>query len=54
MRALVTQPGQAHTTRVEDVPTVKPREGEVLVRTLEVGVCGTDREISRGPVRRPT
>jgi threonine dehydrogenase-like Zn-dependent dehydrogenase len=46
--ALVTQPGRTHTTRVEDVPVVKPREGEVLVRTLEVGVCGTDREISEG------
>jgi threonine dehydrogenase-like Zn-dependent dehydrogenase len=46
--ALVTQPGHAHTTRVEDVSTVEAREGEVLVRTLEVGVCGTDREISEG------
>jgi threonine dehydrogenase-like Zn-dependent dehydrogenase len=46
--ALVTDPGQAHTTRVEEVPDTKAREGEVLVRTLEVGVCGTDREISDG------
>jgi glucose 1-dehydrogenase len=46
--ALVTQPGRAHTTRIEDVPSVEAREGEVLVRTLEVGVCGTDREISEG------
>jgi threonine dehydrogenase-like Zn-dependent dehydrogenase len=46
--ALVTQPGHAHTTRVEDVSTVEAREGEVLLRTLEVGVCGTDREISEG------
>jgi glucose 1-dehydrogenase len=46
--ALVTQPGQTHTTRIEDVPAVEAREGEVLVRTLEVGVCGTDREISEG------
>jgi threonine dehydrogenase-like Zn-dependent dehydrogenase len=46
--ALVTQPGRAHTTRIEDVPAVEPREGEVLVRTLEVGVCGTDREIWEG------
>jgi glucose 1-dehydrogenase len=46
--ALVTQPGLAHTTRVEDVPAAEPREGEVLVHTLEVGVCGTDREISEG------
>lgn len=48
MLALVTEPGRAHTTRVEDVPVTEAREGEVLVRTLEVGVCGTDREISEG------
>ncbi|MGZ4337563.1 MAG: alcohol dehydrogenase catalytic domain-containing protein [Gaiellaceae bacterium] len=48
MQALVTRPGQTHTTHIEDVPAVEAREGEVLVRTLEVGVCGTDREISEG------
>jgi glucose 1-dehydrogenase len=48
MQALVTQPGHTDTTRIEDVPAVEAREGEVLVRTLEVGVCGTDREISEG------
>jgi threonine dehydrogenase-like Zn-dependent dehydrogenase len=46
--ALVVEPGHAGTTRVEDVPGVEAQEGEVLVRTLEVGVCGTDREISEG------
>ncbi len=48
MLALVVEPGHAHTTRIEDVPGVEAREDEVLVRTLEVGVCGTDREISEG------
>ena len=48
MLALVTQPGHPHTTRIEEVPALHAREGEVLVRTLEVGVCGTDREISDG------
>ena len=48
MLALVVEPGRAHTTRVEEVPATEAREGEVLVRTLEVGVCGTDREISEG------
>jgi glucose 1-dehydrogenase len=48
MIALLTEPGQTHTTRIEEVPAVGAREGEVLVRTLEVGVCGTDREISEG------
>jgi len=46
--ALVAEPGHAHTTRVQDVPFSGAREDEVLVRTLEVGVCGTDREISEG------
>ena len=46
MRALVTRPGTVHSTRVADVP--QPREEGVLIRTLEVGVCGTDREISEG------
>jgi glucose 1-dehydrogenase len=46
--ALVTQPDHAETTRIEDMPAVEPQAGEVLVRTLEVGVCGTDREISEG------
>ncbi len=48
MQALVVRPGKAHTTRVADVPDGALREGEVAVRTLEVGVCGTDREISEG------
>jgi threonine dehydrogenase-like Zn-dependent dehydrogenase len=48
MQALVTRPGLAHSTHVEDVAAVEPREGELLLRTLEVGVCGTDREISEG------
>src|SRR4051794_11346371 len=48
MLALLAEPGHAHTTRVEEVPAVHARDGELLVRTLEVGVCGTDREISEG------
>jgi glucose 1-dehydrogenase len=48
VQALVTQPGVADSARVEDVPEVKPRAGEVPLRVLEVGVCGTDREIAHG------
>ncbi|HET8951491.1 MAG TPA: alcohol dehydrogenase catalytic domain-containing protein [Solirubrobacteraceae bacterium] len=48
MQALVVRPGEPRTTRVADVPQLPAREGEVLVRTIEVGVCGTDREISEG------
>ncbi|HUZ82197.1 MAG TPA: alcohol dehydrogenase catalytic domain-containing protein [Gaiellaceae bacterium] len=46
MQALVTQPGVAGSTRVADVP--EPTGPGVVVRVLEVGVCGTDREISHG------
>ena len=46
--ALVTQPGRAGTTRVTEIPADRVEEGQVAVRPLEVGVCGTDREISEG------
>jgi threonine dehydrogenase-like Zn-dependent dehydrogenase len=45
---LTTEPGRPHSTRVTEVPELKLRDGEVTVRVLEVGVCGTDREISEG------
>jgi threonine dehydrogenase-like Zn-dependent dehydrogenase len=48
VQALLTTPGRAHTTEVAAVPEPKPAAGELLLRTLEVGVCGTDREISEG------
>lgn len=48
MQALVTVPQRPHSTHVTEVPD-PPADGDsVLVRTLEVGVCGTDREISEG------
>jgi len=46
MQALVVDPGKAHSTRVADVP--EPKGDGVLLRVLEVGVCGTDREIDEG------
>ena len=48
MLGLVTTPGQAHTTTVEELPDPSPAPGELLLKALEVGVCGTDREISEG------
>jgi glucose 1-dehydrogenase len=46
MQALLTMPGTAHSTRVGEAP--EPSGDGVLLRVLEVGVCGTDREISEG------
>jgi threonine dehydrogenase-like Zn-dependent dehydrogenase len=46
VKALVVEPGVAHSARVEDVD--EPDGDGVLLRVLEVGVCGTDREIAEG------
>jgi glucose 1-dehydrogenase len=48
MRALTVAPGIANSARVEDVPEPPVSDGAVLVRTLALGVCGTDREIVSG------
>jgi threonine dehydrogenase-like Zn-dependent dehydrogenase len=48
MQALVTTPGTARSTRVEAMDEPRAARGEALVRVLEVGVCGTDREIDHG------
>jgi glucose 1-dehydrogenase len=48
VQALVTDPRTPHSTRVGEVSEPAARDDAVLVRPLEVGVCGTDREISEG------
>jgi threonine dehydrogenase-like Zn-dependent dehydrogenase len=48
MRALTVAPGVADSARVEDVPEPPASDGSVLVRTLALGVCGTDRDIASG------
>ena len=48
MRALTVAPGIAGSARVEDVAEPPRSDGAILVRTLVLGVCGTDREIVSG------
>jgi threonine dehydrogenase-like Zn-dependent dehydrogenase len=48
VRAITIEPGVAGSARLEDVPEPDPSAGDVLVRTLAMGVCGTDLEIVRG------
>jgi threonine dehydrogenase-like Zn-dependent dehydrogenase len=48
VRALVTDPQRPHSTHVIEVAEPAAGDDTVLVRPLEVGVCGTDREISEG------
>jgi threonine dehydrogenase-like Zn-dependent dehydrogenase len=48
MQAITVVPLQAESARLDDLPEPSPEEGELLVQTLAVGVCGTDLEISQG------
>ena len=48
MRALTVAPGVVNSARVEDVPDPPRADGSVLVRTVALGVCGTDRDIVSG------
>lgn len=48
MQAIVVSAGTPDSMRVGDVPEPEPAAGELVVRTLEVGVCGTDRSIGAG------
>jgi threonine dehydrogenase-like Zn-dependent dehydrogenase len=48
MRALTVAPGMANSAQVEDIPDPPRSDGAVLVRTVALGVCGTDREIVSG------
>lgn len=45
MKAITIVPGTANSVSVQDVPEPAPSEGAVLVRALELGICGTDFEL---------
>src|SRR5215813_481619 len=46
MRAVVVVPPEKSVRLVERSVPDRPRGSEVLLRTVEVGICGTDREIA--------
>jgi len=48
MRALTVAPGIANSARVDDIAEPPRSDGAVLVKSLALGVCGTDREIVSG------
>ena len=48
MQALVVTPGVGGSAAVAAMPVPRPAPGELLIRPIEVGVCGTDREIADG------
>ena len=48
MRALTVAPHKANSLCLEDIAEPPASDGAVLVRTLALGICGTDREIVSG------
>ena len=48
MRAITILPGKADSARLDDVGDPPVSDGAILVRTLALGVCGTDHEILSG------
>lgn len=48
MRALTTHPGRAGSLRLEEVAEPLEVDGDILVETQAIGLCGTDREIVDG------
>ena len=48
MRALTVEPGRPNSIQLEDVAPPPASDGDVLVRALALGICGTDREIVAG------
>lgn len=48
MRALTVVPGQKNSLAVREIQAPRPGPGELLVRGVALGICGTDREIASG------
>jgi len=48
MQAVTVRPGERDSLRILDIPDVQREAGQVVVRVLQAGLCGTDAEITRG------
>src|SRR5690348_11722511 len=48
MRALSVVPGVSQSMRLDEVPEPPRSDGDLLVETLAIGICGPDREIAAG------
>src|SRR5918999_2761630 len=53
MRAMTVIPGEAGSAELTELPEPEPKDGELLVEPLYLGVCGTDREILEGAHGEP-
>jgi threonine dehydrogenase-like Zn-dependent dehydrogenase len=48
LRAITISPALPNSLRLDDVPEPPAADGALLVESLTLGVCGTDREIIAG------
>lgn len=48
MRAVTVLPGVLNSAQLDDIPEPSLADGEILVRTIALGICGTDHEILEG------
>jgi len=53
MQALIVRPGIADSARLAEIPEPPADSGPIIVQTLAVGICGTDREIVQGHYGSP-
>src|ERR687898_372452 len=53
MRAMTVIPGRPDSAELSEIPNPQPKDGELLVEPLCLGVCGTDREILEGAHGEP-
>src|SRR5688500_8430188 len=53
VRALTGKPGVPSSGLLREVPALQATGDAVVVRTLAVGICGTDREILHGQYGAP-
>src|SRR5437868_383728 len=48
LKAITVEPGTANSVRLEERPEPPADPAGLLVQTIALGVCGTDREIIAG------
>ena len=48
MKAIIAEPPKKNSVKLVEIPKPHPEKGEVLLKTLCVGIDGTDREINEG------
>ena len=48
MNAIVVYPGIKDSVTLKEIPKPEYSADEILIRTLQVGIDGTDREINEG------